>query len=80
MNKISEIVVERRVKRIKQIVWSIVMALAVRYRVTSSAGDGTAAMPRAPAYVGEPILARPAVVSVCPRTLSGLWVEYQKGV
>ena len=78
MNKFLEI--ERKVKRINQTVWSIAMAPAVRYRETCSAGGGTAAMSRALAQLGELIPTRSALVGVYPRTLSGLWDEYQDGV
>ena len=55
------------------------MTPAVRYTGSGSVGGGTVAMPRAPVQVGEPIPTGPTVFSVCPRTLSGLWDEYQNG-
>ena len=78
LNKLSEI--ERRVKKIEQMVRSIAMASAVRYGGTagggSAAGGGTVAPP---AQVGEPVPSRSAVLGACPRTLLGLWDEYQNG-
>ena len=76
LNKFSE--VERRMKRIEQMVRAIAMAPAVRYRGTGTAGIGGTLAP--PARVGEPVPSRPAVLGACPRTLSGLWDEYQNGV